>query len=107
MKTIFDNGDCIILWDDGTNKGGDSTVTRVTAHIGWENLTRAQEVWTYISHRKLFFSYKNKGHINEIIHRMAELGVNLKISAASLQTAVVKELCFATDKDEFHFNLKF
>jgi hypothetical protein len=106
MKTIFDNDDCIILWDDGTTEG-DSTVSRVTAHIGWDKLTRAQEVWTYISHRKLFFSYKNKGHINEIIQRMAEVGVNLKISAASLDTAVVKELRFATDKDEFHFHLKF
>lgn len=104
MKTLFDNGECIILWDNGK---GSSKVTRVTKHIGWDRLQNAYEVWTYCSSRQIFIAYKNRGDVNEILHRMSELGINLKISSSSLDTAVVKELRFATDKDKFHFQLKF
>jgi hypothetical protein len=104
MKTIFDNGACIILWCDETKN---SDVTDVTKHIGWDKLTRAYEVWMYKSSRDLFFSYKNRGGINEIIQRMSDMGVELKVSAVTIDNAMVKELRFATEKDRFHFKLKF
>ena len=104
MKTIYDNGDCIILWCENTKN---SDVSAVTEHLGWDKVRCAQEVWMYKTSRDMFFSYKNKGHVTEIVRRMKDMGITLKVSAASLDTAQVKELRFATEKDRFHFNLKF
>ena len=107
MRTLFQNKECIILYDDLAFDSESSVVTRVTRHIGFDTLTHAYEVWLYRSATKRFHAYKNKGLINEAIKRMLDCGIKLKSFGASINEGTTTELCFATPKDQFHFNLKF
>jgi hypothetical protein len=116
MKKVFANRDCIILVlekgetikTDGkflaemAREVGPTTMNTI---VGRMNL--AQEIWLYDQPTKLFHAWKNKGHINEIIHRMAEQGINVKISAARLDAGTASEVRFCENKDEFLFNLKY
>lgn len=107
MRTLFQNKECIILYDDLTFESESSLPTRVTRHIGWDTLTCAYEVWVYSPSTKRFYAYKNRGLINEAIKRMLDCGIKLKVFGASIDSGNTTELCFATPKDQFHFDLKF
>jgi len=116
MKKVFANRDCIIMvlekgeslttdsqWLASMNRalGSDS----MNSMIGRVNL--AKEVWMYDTSAKRFHAWKNKGMVNEIIARMAEEGINLKVSAARIDTGTAIEVRFAENKDMFLFNLKY
>jgi len=104
MKTIFNNGVCIILYDDSSFHPEHSDTSRVTGYVGFNALLHAYEVWVYTSTTKRFYSYKCKSSIMEAVNRMAKLGINLRVLTAK---DYKPELSFETPKDEFHFNLKF
>lgn len=105
MKTIYQTKECIILIDDLSWEPDASDVSRVTAYLRWETIANACEVWRYKPHTGKFHAYKNKG-LDEAVFRLAEMGINVIKTCVSLD-AETRELSFATDKDEFHFNLKF
>jgi len=107
MRTIFNNGVCIIIYDDYTFHTEQSDTSRVTGYLSFENVMRAHEVWVYKPGTKRFHAYKNKGPICEVIQRMADLGINTKKFAITRNTSITTELCFATPKDQFYFELKF
>ncbi len=107
MRTLFQNTECIILYDDLNFDSESSVATRVTKHIGWEALSHAYEVWLYRPATKRFYAYKNRGMIDEAIERMLNCGIKLKAFGASIDRGTTTELCFATPKDQFHFKLKF
>lgn len=107
MKTIFQNKECIILYDDRSFHPEESNVTRVAGYLGFDALAMAHEVWIYKPATKNFYAYKIDGLINEAIHRIFEFGIKLKVCAASIDTACAQELRFETSKDEFLFKLKF
>jgi hypothetical protein len=107
MKTLFQNEACIILYDDYTWQPDRSESTRVTSYLGYDTLLYAHEIWVYRSATKRFYAYKNRGLINEAICRMLDCGIKLKSFGASINTGNTTELCFATSKDQFHFELKF
>lgn len=103
MKTIFQNKECIILYDDHSFHPEASDTSRVVRWLGFDTLIHAQEVWIYRPATKKFHAYKNKGMINEAIHRIFDFGIKLIPCPSSSPTA----LRFATPKDQFYFELKF
>lgn len=123
MRVIFRNIPCIILvedrGDEDVMKGGvpallyralrDDTHEKTGAYPRQilEPVAMAQEVWIYKPYTRRFVAFKNKGHINEIIHRMSEHGINVKVWSASLSNGCASEMAFCEDKDEFLFNLKY
>jgi hypothetical protein len=72
-----------------------------------EKVQVAHEIWTYNPSEKKFRAFKNKGIGNEICDYMAKHGINLKVSSAKISDATAQTLRFDTDKDLFHFNLKY
>jgi hypothetical protein len=107
MRTLFQNEECIILYDDYSFLPNQSEATRVTTSVGFDALAMAQEVWLYKNATKRFYAYKNRGLINEAIERMLDRGIKLKSFGASINSGTTTELCFATPKDQFIFELKF
>lgn len=107
MKTLFQNTECIILYDDFAFHPNYSEITRVTAFLGFDVISLAEEVWLYNAATKRFYAYKNKGIIDEAVRRMQDCGIKLKSFGASISSGTSTELCFATPKDQFHFELKF
>ncbi len=107
MRTLFQNEECIILYDDYSILPSQSDATRVTASVGFDALSKAYEVWIYRPPTKRFYAYKNRGLINEAVKRMLDCGIKLKAFGASINNGTTTELCFATPKDQFYFNLKF
>ncbi len=107
MKTLFQNTECIILYDDHSYQPNRSDSTRVTGYLGFDTLIHAYEVWIYKPATKRFYAYKNRGLINEAVERMLNCGIKLKSFGASISHGTTTELCFATPKDQFHFELKF
>lgn len=116
MKKVFANRDCIIvvLEKGETIKTDGKFLAEMTREVGGTQhnsilgrMNIAHEIWLYDQPTKKFYAWKNKGHVNEIIHRMAEVGVNVKVAAARLDRGVASEVRFCEDKDEFLFNLKY
>ena len=107
MKILFQNPECIILYDDYSYHPNRSTVTRVTGYLGFNAVSMAHEIWVYKPATKRFYAYKNRGLIDEAIQRILDCGIKLKSFGASISYGTTTELCFATPKDQFHFELKF
>jgi len=72
-----------------------------------DRISVAHEIWAYHPSEKIFRAFKNKGIGNEISGYMAEHGINLKVSSAKITDATAQTLRFDTEKDLFHFKLKF
>jgi hypothetical protein len=72
-----------------------------------DKVSVAHEIWVYRPNMKMFTAYKNKGIGNEITAFMKNSGINLKVVSAKISDATAQTLRFDTDKDLFHFNLKY
>ena len=116
MKKVFANRDCIVMvLEQGETTRTDSDfIARMNRALGPEppngilgRMNVAQEIWFYDQRTKTFHAWKNKGHVNEIIHRMAEEGINLKVCAAKIDSGTACEIRFDDTKDRFLFNLKY
>ena len=116
MKKVFANRDCIIMVLEGgeTTKTDAKFLAEMTREVGetstnsiFGRINLAQEIWLYDHPTRRFHAWKNKGHVNEIISRMADVGINVKVCAARLDRGTASEIRFCEDKDEFLFNLKY
>jgi len=107
VRTLFENAECVILYDDHTFHLDKSEATRVTAYIGFTRLSSLHEMWIYKPATKRFYAYKNRGFINEAIAQMAKHGIRLRVFGASIDRGTTTELCFEDTKDEFLFKLMF
>ena len=119
MKKVFVNTTCIILALEkgetmhGLSYNGASTLAKIYKAVGsnatnsWMGIVNvAYEVWFYNPIDSRFHMFKNKGHINEIIARLEESGIHTKVVAAGM-SAIAEQIGFVSEKDEFHFKLKF
>ncbi len=104
----------MVLEGSESNKTDSSLLAEMTRELGpaayraiFDRVAMAHEVWLYDQPTKRFHAWKNKGHANEIIARMAESGINVKVSAARLDRGTASEMQFCDDKDEFLFKLKY
>ena len=122
MKLIFRNTECIILLEEKgeAHTEGTESLLQIAKPINDDIVAKggsidgsivsvvnaAYEIWIYKKYTKTFHAFKNKGLIDEIIHRLSEHDINVKSSAAGMD-GVTTEVRFCSDKDEFLFNLKF
>lgn len=120
MKKVFANSTCIVVALEDNEpymvpERGEPAhfLARLHRCIGRNNLsildrvTTAYEIWIYRPNMKMFVAYKNKGLCNEIITLMKDGGINLRVSSAKISDATAQTLRFDTEKDLFHFNLKY
>lgn len=119
MKRVFANTTCIILalekgeTINDLTRNGATLLAEIARTVGsspsnsWMGVVNmAYEVWFYNPVDSKFHMFKNKGHTNEIMARLGEFGIHTKVVAAGM-SAIAKQIGFVSEKDEFHFKLKF
>lgn len=74
--------------------------------IGTSIAQLANEIWMYVEFDNKFYELKNRYIGSGIVECMKERGINI-VPCAVLHSGDVIEYRFKTDKDKFHFNLKF
>ena len=101
MKTLY-NIDRVMIVSSKTRIAKQGAIFRVTT----DKVQLANEVWMYVESDNKFYELKNRGFTNAIVERMSDRGINI-VPCATLHSGDVIEYRFDTDKDKFHFNLKF
>lgn len=75
---------------------------------GLKRMYEAHEIWLYNPHTRKFNAHKNRNGIDSLLMKFfADIGINVKCNAASINTGHPVQYRFESEKDYFLFKLKF